>query len=230
MIELVVLDIAGTTIEEGNVVYDVLRRVVEDQGAQVEPEDFIQWTGTEKRWAIENLLRIGGVEPTATLVDSTHARFVELLDQAYREQPPAPVQGVDQTLRSLRERGIKVALTTGFSRRTTLPLLQAAGWALTEDDEQGVLDALVCAPEVSRGRPAPYMIHRAMEATGVEDVRVVAAAGDTPADVLAARRAGVLSVGVLTGIGSRADFDDDVTDMVLDSVNDLLDDPRFAAR
>lgn len=43
------------------------------------------------------------------------------------------------------------------------------------------------------------MIHRAMELTGVQDVRAVIAAGDTINDLAAANNAGVTAVGVLTG-------------------------------
>jgi phosphonatase-like hydrolase len=63
-----------------------------------------------------------------------------------------------------------------------------------------VLDAVVCIDDVTAGRPAPYMIFHAMEATGVEDVRRVFVAGDTVRDVQAGRNAGAAEVvAVLTG-------------------------------
>lgn len=48
------------------------------------------------------------------------------------------------------------------------------------------------------------MIHRTMELNGVQGVREVLAAGDTANDLLAATRAGVTAVGVLTGKLDRA--------------------------
>ena len=51
------------------------------------------------------------------------------------------------------------------------------------------------------GRPAPYMIFRAMEAVGVTQWREVINVGDTPLDLQAGTNAGVLGVaGVLTGL------------------------------
>ncbi len=60
--------------------------------------------------------------------------------------------------------------------------------------------ANISSSDVRQGRPAPFMIFRAMEATGVRDVRQVINVGDTPLDLQAGTNAGVSRVvGVLTG-------------------------------
>ena len=56
MIELAIFDMAGTTIDDRDEVYRVLREATERHGARYSDEVFQQWMGTEKRWAIENLL------------------------------------------------------------------------------------------------------------------------------------------------------------------------------
>jgi phosphonatase-like hydrolase len=104
------------------------------------------------------------------------------------------IPGVEETFVWLRERGIKIALTTGFYRKVTDIILGAAGW------REGVIDVSICSDEVPMGRPAPFMIFRAMEATGVTDVRRVVKVGDTALDLAAAMNAGVRGVvGVLSG-------------------------------
>ena len=198
MIDLVALDVAGTTIDEGDVVYDVLRECVESRGAVISDGQFSQWMGTEKRAAISALLDLGGVQASETQIDEAYAWFLAELQHRYSEQPPVVFPGVAEAVAELRSRGIKVALTTGFSTEITEPLLAGVGWSVPE-----TLDAVVCASEAAAGRPAPYLIHRAMELTGAQDVRRVLAAGDTIADLLAADNAGVIGVGVLTGAMSR---------------------------
>ena len=64
MTELAVFDMAGTTIDERDEVYRVLREATEREGADYSDEVFQKWMGTEKHWAIENLLRLGGIEVT----------------------------------------------------------------------------------------------------------------------------------------------------------------------
>ena len=60
-------------------------------------------------------------------------------------------------------------------------------------------DTVVCGSDVPAGRPAPYMIFRAMERLGVTDVARVLVAGDTPRDLEAGTNSGAaMVVGVLS--------------------------------
>ncbi|WP_214413604.1 phosphonatase-like hydrolase [Sphaerisporangium fuscum] len=195
MIELAVLDIAGTTIEEHGAVYVALEEAVRDAGGDPGPDDIRRWMGSGKREAITALLAGGsGAEPEPALVDRAFAGFRARLEAAYAERPPAPLPGVPEAIAALRAGGVKVALTTGFDRDVTGALLARVGW------DDGVLDAVVCVDDVAAGRPAPYMIFRAMELTGVRDVGRVLTAGDTVRDLQAGTNAGAAVVaGVLSG-------------------------------
>src|SRR6266508_880339 len=66
----------------------------------------------------------------------------------------------------------------GFARDIAEPLLKRLGWTVGPASDNTV-DAVVCADDVAAGRPAPYMIFRAMEEAGVLDVARVAVAGVT---------------------------------------------------
>lgn len=197
MIKLVACDMAGTTVDEHGDVYVALARCVEETGATTTPESVQEWMGADKVEAITALITLGGGTPTPEMVAAAFVRFKELLVEFYDTNPPVPLEGVEDAFRELRSQGVKVALTTGFSRDVAGPLLKKLGWSLASDG--GLLDAVVCSDEVAAGRPAPHMIHRAMELTGVQDVRQVLAAGDTVVDLAAANNAGVTAVGVLTG-------------------------------
>ncbi len=219
MIELAVLDMAGTTIDEAGAVYQALRAAVERNGVQVADADLQTWMGTDKREAIDALVRIGGGTPTPELVEDSYAVFAELLRVAYRTTPPQPLPGVEQALAELRARGIKVALSTGFSDDVAGPLLASIGWSTGPD---GNLDAVVTSDEVGAGRPAPYMIHRAMEKAGVLDVRKVLVAGDTAVDLQAGTNAGAgVVVGVLTGKVGRTYLEAHPHSYVLESAAEL---------
>ncbi|MFJ8964305.1 phosphonatase-like hydrolase [Lentzea sp. NPDC102401] len=184
-VDLVVLDMAGTTVEEHGLVYKALADTVIAAGGSA--DDVGRWMGADKYEAISSML--GRSE-----VDTEFADFHERLAKYYAEMPPTPIPGVPEALAQLRSRGVKVALTTGFDRPVVDGLLDVLGW------REGVLDAVVCVDDVSAGRPAPYMIFKAMELTGVRDVRRVLAAGDTARDLRAGTNAGAgFVVGVLSG-------------------------------
>lgn len=233
MITLVACDIAGTTIDEHGSVYRALADAVQDvAGARPSDADVQDWMGADKAEAIEALVTSVGGAPTPELVARGFESFKAILAQYYTDQPPVPLPGVEEALSGLRASGVKVALTTGFSRDVAGPLLASVGWAVAAGYADDVaptgdsaprlmIDAVVCSDEVTAGRPAPYMIHRAMERTGVLDVAEVLAAGDTVNDLLAATRAGVTAVGVLTGRLGRADLEAQPHNHIVDSVRDL---------
>ncbi|QUR68080.1 phosphonatase-like hydrolase [Mycobacterium spongiae] len=220
MIALVALDMAGTTIDDGGAVYRALQHSVEEAGATVAADDLQRWMGTDKVEAITNLLRLGGVDPAGDLVASTFDAFRAHLRQAYHDEPPVALPGVADAIADLRARGIKVALTTGFSDDVAEPLLDSLGWTAGDGPDHTV-DAVITTSDVPAGRPAPYMIFRAMEACGAHDVRSVLVAGDTVVDVQSGRNAGAVAVGVLTGKVDRATLAAEDHDYILDSVADI---------
>lgn len=216
MIELAVFDMAGTTIDDRDEVYRVLREATEREGANYTDEQFQQWMGTEKKWAIANLLRIGGVEVTDDLHDRAWQWFRAELHRTYTENPPQALPGVEDALAALRGRGIKVGMTTGFSREIADLIFDAMGWQV-----HTTFDTSSCGDEVRAGRPQPDMIHRVMANLEITDPAKVISTGDTSADVQSALHAGVTSVGVLTGHLTREDFAAEGAHLVLDSAAEL---------
>ncbi|MGA7206958.1 MAG: phosphonatase-like hydrolase [Specibacter sp.] len=220
MIELAAFDMAGTTIDDHGLVYVALQEAVEETGAPVSATDLQHWMGADKVAAITALMERGGQDPTAERVAAAFTRFRAILAEHYAATPPVALPGVEAAIATLRGRGIKVALTTGFDDGVAHPLLESLGWRVG-GGAGTMVDAVVTTSDVAAGRPAPYMIHRAMEKTGVVNVGAVLAAGDTAVDVQAGRNAGAISVGVLTGKLTRELLADLPCDHVLDSVADV---------
>ncbi|WP_022881277.1 phosphonatase-like hydrolase [Gryllotalpicola ginsengisoli] len=193
-IRLASLDMAGTTIAEQGTVYAVLRRTVEEStGRQISDELLSRWGGTGKHAAIGGLLSELGEDVSRQ--DALFEVFKQTLAAEYAADPPTLIPGVRAAVGELRAAGVKVALQTGYSRDVAEPLLETVGWAVGDD-----IDALVTSDEVPASRPAPFLIFRTMEATGVTDVAQVLTAGDTANDLGAGVAAGArFVVGVTTG-------------------------------
>lgn len=191
--DLATLDMAGTTVDEEGLVYRVLDQLVSDAvGAPVPPQLLAQWKGTSKREAIAGLL--GGLDAgaSADAVDRIFAGFEERLIAAYKETPPMPFPGVPEMFQTLRAAGVKVALQTGYSAEVAASIISGLGWS-------GAVDAAVTSTDVPASRPAPYLIFRSMELTGVTSVARVLAAGDTPNDLMSGINAGT---GFVVGVGT----------------------------
>ena len=216
--ELVVLDIAGTTVDEGQQVYRVLGETARAHGATPSGSDIARWHGAAKHEALQALLTSAdGTPPDVDVLETVVHDFRNRLIAAYIEHPPQPLPGVPQALAALRRAGIKVALTTGFDHEIVDAVLNAVGW-----QGNSVVDAVVCGSDVPTGRPAPYMIFRAMEQLGVTDVTRVLVAGDTPRDLEAGSNAGAgFVVGVLSGASDAAELGGQHHTHLLPSVADL---------
>lgn len=194
--EIVVLDMAGTTIDEGLQVYRVLSETAIAHGGSPSEADIARWHGSAKHEALRALLTPdGGTPPGDEVLTGVVDDFRARLKAAYAERPPQPLPGVPDALADLRAAGIKIALTTGFDRDIVDSLLSALGW-----DGDSVADAVVCGSDVPAGRPAPFMIFQAMQELRVFDVARVLVAGDTPRDLEAGTNSGAaFVVGVLSG-------------------------------
>lgn len=139
------------------------------------------------------------------------------LARTYKENPLTPLPGVEDMLKALHDKGIKVGLTTGFAREIVDIIVSAMGW------DNGIIDTVVAGDEVEHGRPEPDQILAVMEKLGVTDKSAVISSGDTEADVRSAQAAGITSVGVLTGHLTREQFEALDADHILDSSANLLD-------
>jgi phosphoglycolate phosphatase len=202
MIELVCLDMAGTTVRDDGAVLAAFESALVEIGLPV---------GTDRhRRAREYALATMGqtkidVFRTITEQDEHRAQAANgALEKAYEEglasNGAQPIGGAVEAIDELRATGVKVVLTTGFSVTTRDALLASLGW-------QNLVDLVLSPADAGRGRPYPDMILTAVIRLGVEDVRGVAAAGDTSSDLLAATRAGAsMVVGVLTGAHGEREF------------------------
>jgi phosphonatase-like hydrolase len=200
MIELVVFDLAGTTVEDGDAVNASFRAALAGAGIAVDPAAVNAVMGLPKPQAIRLLLSGMGRPVIDAEVDALHEDFVRRMRRHYAHDPSVrEIPGAARAFAALRDRGIRVALDTGFSRAITGVLLQRLGW-----HAPAVIDADVASDEVPRGRPFADMIEHLMARLGITDPRRVAKVGDTRADLEEGANAGCgLVIGVTTGSFTR---------------------------
>ncbi|MFN0302126.1 MAG: phosphonatase-like hydrolase [Burkholderiales bacterium] len=212
-IKLVVADMAGTTVKDSGDVARAFAAALEDHGVEVSAPQINAVRGASKRAAIATLVAPKFGSDTAR-VDAVYASFKNHMRISFT-RAAEPMPGALATFNWLRERGIKIALNTGFDRDIADLLIDALGW-------HRVADAVICGDAVPQGRPAPYLIFRAMEATAIIDVGHVLNVGDTVSDLQAARNAGVaVSVGVLTGAHRRDQLAREPHTCLIGSIADL---------
>ncbi len=211
--KLVVFDMAGTTVEDRGEVPAAFAAALAEHEIHVTPGQVNAVRGASKRQAIWQLVPDGPERDSRA--DRAYASFKEQLAQRFIAGV-RPIPGAEGTFAWLRERGVRLALNTGFDRDIATLLVAALRW------DQGQVDAVVCGDEVSCGRPAPQLIFRCLEATGTISVRDVAVVGDTTLDLQAGHNAGVRwNIGVLSGAHQRTQLEEQPHTQLIASVADL---------
>lgn len=195
-IQLVVFDMAGTTVDDKGVVLQCLIESAATYRLPGTPEDLNALMGMNKREVFGLLAqRLYPVGPSEAdlLADNALADFNARMRAIYQQNASA-IPGAEETFAFLRSRGIKIATDTGFDADLGGVIMQRLNWP------GRLIDLAVYASDVKQGRPAPYMIFHAMEQLGIHDVHQVMKLGDSPADLQEGFHAGCGEViGVLSG-------------------------------
>jgi phosphonatase-like hydrolase len=199
-IDLVVFDMAGTTVRDDDAVNTCLREALAAQ-AIVTRDEVNSVMGLPKPIAIQLLLDRKQSQPaTPESVAAIHEDFLARMIRHYQTAPGIePMPHTLDTFCQLKEAGIRLALDTGFSRKIVDAILERLGWNV-----RGLLDATVASDEVPRGRPHADLALRAMALTGVTESKRVAKVGDTPSDLQEGHAAGCgWVIGVTNGTHTR---------------------------
>ena len=193
-IQLAVIDMAGTTVADDGLVVSAFEAAATAVGVPAHGEErerarkyVIDTMGQSKIAVFRKLF--GDDEAAQRANRAFESAYEGLIDDGRAR----PIEGAVDAITRLRERGVKVALTTGFSNTTQEKLVVALGW-------QALADLVLAPGDGVRGRPFPDLILTALIRAQVDAVHNVAALGDTSSDVESGRRAGVaIAAGTLTG-------------------------------
>jgi phosphonatase-like hydrolase len=209
-IKLVVFDMAGTTVKDDREVEKCFMQAAANTGLQAPTDRVIAMMGISKKLVFQTLWaeQIDKEDPNyASNVDTSFSEFKQILENHYRTQPVEPTEGCLELFDWLRSQPVKIALTTGFYREVTDIILNRLGWdrglnANYIGTEDSLIQASITPSEIynQEGRPAPYMIQKAMYLLEITDPKQVVCIGDTPSDLAAGRNAGCLyNFGVTNG-------------------------------
>lgn len=196
-IVLACLDMAGTTVADDGAVLGAFNEALDALGVIGEAErgrmtEYVVATMGESKITVFRALFPGDESRAQAANHAFEAAYGRRVDRA------KPIPGAVETFELLRERGVRIALTTGFSRATADALLDHLGW-------RALTDLSLTPQEVGgRGRPHPDLVLAAAQRLADGHTSRVAVAGDTVGDIRSGLAAGALIVaGVLTGAHDR---------------------------
>ncbi|WP_222536800.1 phosphonatase-like hydrolase [Pedobacter polysacchareus] len=218
-IAMVVFDMAGTTVNEDNLVYKTLRNAINNAGFEFSLDEVLaQGAGKEKRQAIRSVLSTYGGITDEALTTKIYEEFIISLTDAYAKEEILPQPNAIEVFSALKERNILAVLNTGYDRPTASSIIEKLGW------KEGVdFDALVTASDVPSNRPDPDMIDFAMKRFDITDRGSVVKVGDSTIDIEEGQNAGCgLSIGITTGAHTAAQLQTAKPDQIIHNLIELL--------
>ncbi|MDC0307219.1 phosphonoacetaldehyde hydrolase [bacterium] len=196
----VVLDWAGTTIDHGSrAPAIVFQEVFRGRGVEVTVAQAREPMGMAK---LEHIAAIAAIPEVSEAwskkygrpcqvsdVEGMYADFLPLQLQIL-DQYCDMIEGVANAVDLLRERGLKIGSSTGYTRKLMEVVTEAAA-------RQGYSpDCVLCAEDAPRGRPAPYLLYKAATLLDIYPMSSIVKVDDTAVGIQAGRNAGCWTVGV----------------------------------
>ncbi len=210
---------AGTTVNEDNIVYKTLRSAINEAGfAFTLNEVLAEGAGKEKKQAIRSILKVYAGVKDEKLINIIFNNFLQMLTQAYLIADIFPQPNAFKLFIKLKAQHIITVLNTGYDRGTAHSIIRKLKW------QEGIdFDCLVTATDVDKNRPNPDMIYFAMKKFGISDGAEVVKVGDSIIDIQEGQNAGCrLSIGITTGAHTLAQLRTANPDHIIEDLEDLL--------
>ncbi|MCO0598077.1 phosphonoacetaldehyde hydrolase [Peribacillus butanolivorans] len=202
-VQAVIFDWAGTTVDYGCFApVQVFVEVFSIRGIDITIEEARKPMGLLKIDHIRELLKMTrisnlwvtafGKEPNEKDVNALYRDFEDLLFKVLQNYAK-PVPGLIELVSSLRQQGIKIGSTTGYTREMIDVVAgEAKKWGYQPD-------SIVASSEVPTGRPDPWMCFQTAINLQVYPLSKIVKVGDTISDIKEGIHAGMWTVGVLKG-------------------------------
>src|SRR5262245_61782306 len=102
-VELVVFDLAGTTVRDDGRVAAAFVSALAEHGIDVTPEELARVRGASKREAVLRFIPAGTGQPR--LAEAAYASFRARLSRDYGSRGPEPIPGAREVFERLRKEG-----------------------------------------------------------------------------------------------------------------------------
>jgi len=217
MIEAVIFDWAGTTVDYGSLAPVIaFKKAFENAGIELSDGDIRRDMGMAKWDHIGKILKLDDVKQqweqkySALPNNNDWKKLYEYFQISllhYLKEYTELKSGVLKTFKYLNDYEIKVATTTGYTAEMMKIVQDKAA-------KDGYVPELVVTSEDvnGHGRPFPDMIHYIMEEFKIDDPKNIVKVGDTLVDIEEGRNAGVRTVGIVEGSSlmglSKIEFDE----------------------
>jgi len=214
-VRAVIFDIDGTLVDSFEAYHKVFNEGIADFHVEKISRDILRGYLAKGLGLREILQRVFGSPLDDATYEACRGKILRLFKQAEVEEVKS-FSGTDELFRQLKDNGIKIGIATG---RTSSP--EDEWLRFKKLGLGGYISTIVTSQEVEHRKPSPDAIIECAKRMGIpiENCIVV---GDTESDIVAAKNAGAIAVGVTTGHDDKQTLLSAKPAIVLESINDLM--------
>ncbi|NQX67193.1 phosphonoacetaldehyde hydrolase [Paenibacillus alba] len=230
-IKAVIFDWAGTVIDYGCFApMHAFIQTFEEAGVPITirearmPMGLLKWDHIQAILQMERVNSVWtaafGKQAVKEDIDRLYVRFEAILMESLKQYTD-PIPGALETVRKLRDAGIAIGSTTGYTSgmmEVIVPEAKRKGYSP---------DFMVASDQVKAGRPYPYMILQNLVELGIYPPKSVIKVGDTVSDIQEGRNAGVWTVAVIQGSSELGLTQAEVESMHTDELAERMNQTRL---
>ena len=190
--KVLITDIAGTICDKYSMApYHAFKSSFNDHDIDITDEEIRRYMGFRKQDHIAKVLNIRNIDDKALELEIYKTYKEEQMRIMYEQKYSTLFPEAKYMLETLRKNGIKIGITTGYTRELVEPLLKSF------ETQNFVPDYVVTSDEVYNGRPEPDAIQKILKYFNEFPEQTIKI-GDTVADIQEGINAGCTSVGVIS--------------------------------
>ncbi|HMK45368.1 MAG TPA: HAD family phosphatase [Methanocella sp.] len=178
----VLFDLDGVITDTMNLHYEAYRLAFKDYGIDVSRMDIFMREGMPSMDVGRDIASVKGARLTEADIMKLIGKKREI-QRSMAEKDARIYPGVTETLRVLRDHGVRLALITGSNLMSVQKTLQKVGGI------EGLFDAIITGDDTLRGKPYPDPYLKGMEKLGVPGEKSVVVE-NAPLGIRSAKAAG----------------------------------------
>lgn len=215
-LQAVMFDLDGTLIDSIPVYLRIAAAMLERVGLPEAPREAVAAMLKEGLSGFHHLIPSEMSHRKDELMEACFRAGKEIATRLYPDAVPL-IPGVQDLFHRLKAAGVCIGIVSSsqkeYIERKLYPL-KAAGI-------DSLVDSVIVIEDTSLMKPSPEPVAACVRRLGVEEERSLFV-GDTDVDILAGKRAGTFTVGVLTGVDDYETLLEQRPDMILQGVSELI--------
>ena len=205
----IVFDVDGTLTNSVEAYFEIFREVSARFGIQIKKEDVLEPMATG------SLIWDRILPQDSPDRDEKIKQFMEVIQKVYQDvfQHVHPFPGLESVLKEIEGKGVRLGALTSSRAFAIRPLL--------DHELSHYFKVIMTREDGFPQKPAPDGVLECLRRMEVIPNDAIAI-GDTPLDIRAGKAAGTLTIGVLSGIGTRAQLEAEAPTAIIEHISQLL--------